>query len=239
MARGTIGQFQITSTGEESVHAFVLYPFPPNPLLQMDGALNQALAEAMLSLSRLDGIPSLLPDSARLIYAYVRKEAALSSQIEGTQLSLSDILLYEMEETPWSPIDDEVEVSNHIATMEHVTKHSNDDYHLSKRLIHEIQGKLLSRVLGSSKTTNKPCYGRSHGCFMEGRLLPKTTTFISERSNARSPLVRGCCLVSIEMTKAKKFNNISTMYNSSYQKTSCLTKACTFKIYSLENMEQK
>ena len=152
MERGPIGEFQITNTSDEPVRAFVPHPLPPNPPLQMDGTLNQALAEAMLALGRLDGISSLLPDPARFIYAYVRKEAVLSSQIEGTQSSLSDLLLYELEESLGSPIDDVVEVSNHVAAMEHGLERLDGGFPLASRLIREIHGKLLSRGRGSSKT---------------------------------------------------------------------------------------
>ena len=152
MERGPIGEFQITNTGDEPVRAFVPHPLPPNPPLQMDGTLNQALAEAMLALGRLDGISSLLPDPDRFLYAYVRKEAVLSSQIEGTQSSLSDLLLYELEESPGSPIDDVVEVSNHVAAMEHGLKRLDGGFPLASRLIREIHGELLSRGRGSSKT---------------------------------------------------------------------------------------
>ena len=152
MERGTIGEFQITNTGDEPVRAFVPHPLPPNPPLQMDGTLNQALAEAMLALGRLDGISSLLPDPDRFLYAYVRKEAVLSSQIEGTQSSLSDLLLYELEESPGSPIDDVAEVSNHVAAMEHGLERLDGGFPLASRLIREIHGELLSRGRGSSKT---------------------------------------------------------------------------------------
>ena len=152
MERGPIGEFQITDTGDEPVRAFVPHPLPPNPPLQMDGTLNQALAEAMLALGRLDGISSLLPDPDRFLYAYVRKEAVLSSQIEGTQSSLSDLLLYELEESPGSPIDDVAEVSNHVAAMEHGLERLDGGFPLAGRLIREIHGELLSRGRGSSKT---------------------------------------------------------------------------------------
>ena len=152
MERGPIGEFQITNTGDEPVRAFVPHPLPPDPPLQMDGRLNQALAEAMLALGRLDGISSLLPDPDRFLYAYVRKEAVLSSQIEGTQSSLSDLLLYELEESPGSPIDDVAEVSNHVAAMEHGLERLDGGFPLASRLIREIHGELLSRGRGSSKT---------------------------------------------------------------------------------------
>ena len=155
MERGPIGEFQITNTGDEPVHAFVPHPLPPNPPLQMDGKLNQALAKAMLALGRLDGISSLLSDPASFIYAYVRKEAVLSSQIEGTQSSLSDLLLYELEEAPGAPIDDVIEVSNHVAAMEHGLERLDNDFPLANRLIREIHGKLLSSGRGSSKAAGE------------------------------------------------------------------------------------
>ena len=155
MERGPIGVYQITNTGDEPVHAFVPHPLPPNPPLQMDGTLNQALAKAMLALGRLDGISSLLSDPASFIYAYVRKEAVLSSQIEGTQSSLSDLLLYELEEAPGAPIDDVIEVSNHVAAMEHGLERLDNDFPLANRLIREIHGKLLSSGRGSSKAAGE------------------------------------------------------------------------------------
>ena len=155
MERGPIGEFQITNTGDEPVRAFVPNPLPPNPPLQMDGKLNQALAKAMLALGRLDGISSLLSDPASFIYAYVRKEAVLSSQIEGTQSSLSDLLLYELEEAPGAPIDDVIEVSNHVAAMEHGLERLDNDFPLANRLIREIHGKLLSSGRGSSKAAGE------------------------------------------------------------------------------------
>ena len=100
MQRETIGSYQSTNTGGEDVRAFVPAPLPPVPALVLDGALLQALEAATLALGRLDGIAALLPDQALFLYAYARKEAVLSSQIEGTQSSLSDLLLFELEEAP-------------------------------------------------------------------------------------------------------------------------------------------
>jgi len=71
---------------------------PPVPPLTFDGTLQQALEAAVLAVGRLDGVSSLLPDRSLFLYSYVRKEAVLSSQIEGTQSSLSDLLLFELDE---------------------------------------------------------------------------------------------------------------------------------------------
>ena len=105
MQRGEIGSYEVTSIGGDRVRAFVPLPLPPTPALILDGSLQQALESAVLALGRLDAVSTLLPDNALFLYSYVRKEAVLSSQIEGTQSSLSDLLLFEIEETPGVPLD--------------------------------------------------------------------------------------------------------------------------------------
>jgi Fic family protein len=81
----------------------------------------------------------------------VRKEAVLSSQIEGTQSSLSDLLLHEIEEVPGTPLDDIQEISNYVAAMNHGLKRLRDGFPLSLRLIREIHQVLLSKGRGSAK----------------------------------------------------------------------------------------
>jgi Fic family protein len=112
-----------------------------------------ALDEILLRLAvgRLDSISSLLPDTDLFLYSYVRKEAVLSSQIEGTQSSLSDLLLFEMEEAPGVPLDDVTEVSNYVAALEHGLARVQGGFPLSNRLIREMHGVLLSRGRGSGK----------------------------------------------------------------------------------------
>ena len=151
MQRGEIGTYEITSIGGEQVRAFVPAPLPPVPALALDGPLQQLLESAVLALGRLDGISALLPDQALFLYAYVRKEAVLSSQIEGTQSSLSDLLLFELDETPGVPFDDVVEVSNYVAALEYGQRRLSEDFPLSNRLIREIHGILLSHGRGSAK----------------------------------------------------------------------------------------
>src|ERR1700745_923993 len=111
MHRGMTGRFHSTSTAGENVRALVPEPLPPRPPVTFDGPLQMALEQALLSLGRLDSITTLLPEPDLFLYSYVRKEAGLSSQIEGTQSSLSDLLLFEMKETPGAPLDDVREVS--------------------------------------------------------------------------------------------------------------------------------
>ena len=152
MQRGEIGRYEVTSIGGERVRAFVPAPLPPNPALVLDGPLQQALESAGLALGRLDGVSTLLPDQALFLYAYVRKEAVLSSQIEGTQSSLSDLLLFELDEAPGVPFDDVVEVSNYVAALNHGLRRLKEDFPLSNRLICEIHGVLLSGERGRGKT---------------------------------------------------------------------------------------
>ena len=151
MERGETGRYEVTSVGGEQVRAFVPAPLPPAPPIALDGPLQQALESAVLAVGRLDGVSTLLPDTALFLYAYVRKEAVLSSQIEGTQSSLSDLLLFELDEAPGVPLDDVVEVSNYVAALEHGLARLRNGFPLSNRLIREIHGVLLSRGRGSSK----------------------------------------------------------------------------------------
>ena len=104
------------------------------------GPLQQSLERALLALGRLDGLSTLLPDTGLFLYGYVRKEAVLSSQIEGTQSSLSDLLLFELDQAPGVPIDDVVEVSNYVAAMDHGLRRLREGFPLSNRLIREIHG---------------------------------------------------------------------------------------------------
>jgi len=151
MKRGESGRYEVTSVGGEQVRAFVPNPLPPAPPPVLDGPLQQALESAGLALGRLDGVSTLLPDKALLVNSYVRKEAVLSSQIEGTQSSLSDLLLFEIEEAPGVPIDDVVEVSNYVAALDHGLARLRGGFPLCNRLIRETHGVLLSRGRGSEK----------------------------------------------------------------------------------------
>ena len=141
--------YQITNYRGEEVRAFIPAPLPSVPPLTLDGTLQQLLEEASLALGRLDSISALLPDSALFIYAYVRKEALLSSQIEGTQSSLSDLLMFENDQIHGVPIDDVTEVSNYVAALEHGLSRLREGFPLSNRLIREVHAVLLSRGRGS------------------------------------------------------------------------------------------
>ena len=151
MNRSISGTYQVTATAGEQVRAFVPHPLPPAPSLDISGPRQLLLERAILSVGRLDSISTLLPDPQLFLYSYVRREAVLSSQIEGTQSSLSDLLLFEMEEVPGSPVGDVVEVSNYIAALEHGMARLRGGFPLSNRLLREMHEKLMSRGRGSDK----------------------------------------------------------------------------------------
>jgi len=137
----------------ETVRAFVPDALPKVDSLGMTAADWELFGNAKLALGRLDSIATLLPDPSLFIYFYVRKEALLSSQIEGTQSSLSDLLLFESEEEPGVPLDDVREVSNYIAAVYHGLSRIRDDkFPLVGRLIKEMHAKLLEKGRGKEKS---------------------------------------------------------------------------------------
>jgi len=151
MQRGLTGAYRATTVANETVRAFVPYPLPPTPPLEISPARQRLLERALLACGRLDAITALLPDPDLFLYAYVRREAVLSSQIEGTQSSLSDLLLFELDQAPGAPFDDVVEVSNYVAALEHGLQRLREDFPLSNRLLREIHGKLLASGRGADK----------------------------------------------------------------------------------------
>ncbi len=151
MKRETQGRYETVTTGGETVRAFVPAPLPPRPPIAWSPELRGRFDDALLALGRLDSVAVLLPDVTLFLYTYVRKEAVLSSMIEGTQSSLSDLLLFELEEQPGVPLDDVREVSNYVAAMDHGLRRLREGFPLSLRLIREIHGRLLSRGRGSDR----------------------------------------------------------------------------------------
>jgi Fic family protein len=152
MKRGLTGVYRAGSAaGGEVVRSFIPKPLPPSPDIVASAALRDSLDQALLALGRLDSISTLLPDADLFLYTYVRKEAVLSSQIEGTQSSLSDLLLFEIEEAPGAPLDDVTEVSNYVGALNHGLGRIRNDFPLSNRLIREVHEKLLSKGRGADK----------------------------------------------------------------------------------------
>jgi len=152
MKRGPTGiQVPGTSLSGENLRSFVPNPLPPDPDLVMDADLREEIDQALLALGRLDSLSTLLPDTTLFLYMYVRKEAVLSSQIEGTQSSLSDLLLFEIHEAPGVPLDDVNEVSNYVRALEHGVRRVREGFPISGRLFREIHAELLSQGRGSKK----------------------------------------------------------------------------------------
>lgn len=151
MLRGPTGRYEVTAFGGEQVRAFVPNSLPPVPPLDLSGERHRRLERATLALGRLDSLTTLLPDRYLFLYAYVRREAVLSSQIEGTQSSLSDLLLFELEQAPGAPLNDVIEVSNYVAALEHGMARLHGGFPLSNRLLREMHAKLLARGRGDDK----------------------------------------------------------------------------------------
>lgn len=151
MQRGLTGHYVPISTAGEVARAFVPHPLPPDPPVNVDGELGTLLDTASTALGRLDGISSLLPDPRLFLYTYIRKEAVLSSQIEGTQSSLSDLLRHEIDGTPAALGSDVTEVSCYVDAMEHGLQLLSDGQPLSLRMIREIHTRLLAHGRGSGK----------------------------------------------------------------------------------------
>ncbi|MFM7622786.1 MAG: Fic family protein, partial [Alphaproteobacteria bacterium] len=146
-----LGTYVLRSIAGEDFKAFVPTALPPQPPLDMD-RLYKSLDQAMKAMGGIDALAKLLPDISLFLYMYVRKEALLSSQIEGTQSSLSDLLLFENEETPSVPVDDVEEVSNYIAALNHGLARMKDGFPLSVRLMREMHKILLRGGRGANKS---------------------------------------------------------------------------------------
>jgi len=152
MKRPDFGRYAMSIAGSEEVRAFVPAPLPPIPPLELIGTVRAALDQALLALGRLDGAAAALPDAHLLLYTYVRKEAVLSSQIEGTQSTLDDLLTHELGEAPGVPVEDVAEVSRYVEAMNHGLRRLQTNFPLSNRLLREMHGILLPDGRGAEKT---------------------------------------------------------------------------------------
>jgi len=129
-----LGTFAETSVGGERVRAYIPASLPPDPPLKLSDLMH-VYERAVAAVGRLDNVTTILPSTPLFLYMYVRKEALLSSQIEGTQSSLSDLLLFESDEAPTVELDDVTEVSNYVAAIEHGVQRIRGGFPLSLRLI--------------------------------------------------------------------------------------------------------
>ena len=146
------GRFVETAFAGERVRAFVPPPLPPEPKIDLTRLINR-LSIAEREVGPLDGAATLLPDDNLFLYMYVRKEAVLSSQIEGTQSTLTDLLRFETEARAGQPIDDVREVSNYVAAMDHGLERLRGDppFPLSLRLVRDMHARLLQSGRGGTK----------------------------------------------------------------------------------------
>ena len=149
-ASARIGTYVSSTVAGETSRAYLPPQLPPNPPVDLSAFYGQIEA-ANRALGHLDGVTSMLPDTPLFLYMYVRKEALLSSQIEGTQSSLSDLLLYESDATPSVPLDDVREVSNYVAAMELGMLRLKEGLPISNRLLKEIHATLLREGRGKNK----------------------------------------------------------------------------------------
>lgn len=150
MKRGIQGQRLRQSSGSpEPFQAFVPAPLPPSPSLEWPPVLRNSLSTADLMLGRLDGLGRVLPDTDLLLYFYSRREAVLSSQIEGTQSTLSELLLFEADELSQPKREDVREVSNYVAALRHGLSRMAGGFPLSLRLIREMHAILVQSGRGS------------------------------------------------------------------------------------------
>lgn len=151
MKRELQGAYETVTTTGEVVRAFIPAPLPPRPPIDWAPELHGKFDQALLALGRLDSVSALLPDTAIFLYMYVRKEAVLSSMIEGTQSSLSDLLLFELDQEPGVPMDDVREVSNYVAALDHGLRRLREGFPLSLRLLTEIHAVLLRQGRGGNQ----------------------------------------------------------------------------------------
>jgi len=147
------GNFFEAESGQDGYWAFHPKPLPPDPPLAIDPPTQTLLGRANQALGRLDGVTLVLPDPDQFLYTFIRKEAVLSSQIEGTQSSLSDLLLFENDAAPGVPREDAQETANYIAAMDHGIQEIRkaDGLPLSSRLLREVHKILLESGRGSEK----------------------------------------------------------------------------------------
>jgi Fic family protein len=152
MRRPPPGTYVQVSAAGERFRAFVPAPLPPDPPLAWSPGLRRRFDDALIAIGRLDALTAHLPNSSLLLYSFIRKEAVLSSQIEGTQSSLADLLLYEIDEQPGVPVEDAREVSRCVAALEHGLKVLRGGLPVSMRLLRGMHEVLMSHPGGRGKT---------------------------------------------------------------------------------------
>jgi Fic family protein len=190
MNRGLTGHYTPAIAGGVACSAFVPAPLPPTPPLAIDDKLQARINQAMLALGRLDAISTLLPDAHLFLYSYIRKEAVMSSQIEGTQSSLSDLMLYEMEGVPGVPMDDVQEVSCYVTALNLGIQRIREGFPISHRMLTELHRALMTSGRGANRS---PGEFRKSQVWIGGH-RPDEATFVptpaNELANAWAELER-------------------------------------------------
>ena len=183
MKRQQTGIYETTSIGDGQVRAFIPNPLPPEDVLDMK-YLQRSLDSAIFALGQLHSIATILPEPWLYIYANIRREAVLSSRIEGMQSTLSDLMLFELTQVPGVRVDDVVEVSNYVSALEHGLRRIREDYFpLCNRLIREIHKKLLSsdregkKLPGEFRRSQNWLGGTRPG---NARFVPPPTKFVEK-----------------------------------------------------------
>jgi Fic family protein len=142
---GRVGSYRIHRMGGEVYRSCVPVHLPVP--VAMDG-IREQMEAAILALGRLDAVTYLLPNPTLFLHLYVCREAVLSSQIEGTQSSLNDLLLFENDRRSTVALDDVAEVSNYVRALRHGLDRMRDGFPLSLRLLREIHAILLEGTRG-------------------------------------------------------------------------------------------
>jgi Fic family protein len=151
MRRGLQGKLVQKGPPQEVFSSLIPKPLPPTPPIEFTAEFLELMEKANLALGRLDGLARLLPDLQLFLYFYLRKEAVLSSQIEGTQSSLSELLLFESNQLTGAPTKDVVEVSNYVSALQYGLKRLRQNLPISIRLMKEIHAVLLAKGKGRDK----------------------------------------------------------------------------------------
>ncbi len=204
MKRNLQGKYIISNTAGEEVKAFVPNSLSPNPAIEWSINLKNKYDKAMYDLGRLDAMSTELPNTDLFLYMYVKKEAILSSKIEGTQSSLLDLLLFEMDQITTVPIDDVTEVSNYVNALNYGIEKVQNGFPISLRLIKDIHAILLKKGRGSKQTPGE--FRRSQNWIGGTRLgnadfvpppanyvldtMSKLKLFINNKPEATQPLLK-------------------------------------------------
>jgi Fic family protein len=184
MDRPPQGRYVTVNTAGEAFRAWVPAPLPPVPQVEWLPPLRARFDAALLALGRLDALSGLLPNANLVLYSFIRKEAVLSSMIEGTRSSLSDLLLFELDEEPGVLVEDAREVSRYVAALDYGLKRLRGGFPLSLRLLREIHKVLLGGRRSGQYTPGE--FRRSQVWI--GGTRPGNAAFVSPPANE----VAGC-----------------------------------------------